>query len=328
MLFVAMDFKTCYSAFQLIGAAVCCFKLMKLSCFVFENISVKIKKKCGWSFRWLNLGEWAVVTGGTDGIGKAYAQELAAKGFNICLISRNIEKLISVAEELEQKYNIMTKIINCDFTRREIYTAIQEELDELEGGIGVLVNNVGMSYKYAEYFHELPNGLKAIQDLINSNVTSCTMMMRIVMPQMLSRRSGVIINISSLMAVYPMPLLNVYAACKAYVDYLSRATQFEYKNKGLIIQSVLPGYVATKMSNRRISLEVPTAETFVSKAIETVGEEDHTYGYFAHRIRGFVHEWLKANMPTRVNMAIAMYYMRKNRESYFKRLQKRRNQDK
>ncbi|VDP94973.1 unnamed protein product [Echinostoma caproni] len=62
-------------------------------------------------------GEWAIVTGATDGIGKAYAQELARDGLNIMLISRNMEKLESVAKEIQDAHNVKTKVVQCDFTQ-------------------------------------------------------------------------------------------------------------------------------------------------------------------------------------------------------------------
>ncbi|XP_035218606.1 very-long-chain 3-oxoacyl-CoA reductase-like isoform X2 [Stegodyphus dumicola] len=272
-----------YPFLKWIGAIVVCFKLFKLSTFLLKLAYPYLRKN--FEFTWKELAKWAVITGGTDGIGKAYAEELAERGFNICLISRNIEKLNEVATEI--------------------------------------LNNVGMSYKYSEYFHAIPDGLKVMMDLINSNIASCTMMTKLILPQMEERGKGLIINISSLIAVYPTPLLTTYAACKAYVDYFSRALQHEYKDKGISIQCVLPGYVATKMSNRRKRLEVPSAKAFVSSAIKTVGLEDYTYGYLPHKLRGFFHEWLKANMPTFVNMAIALHYMTKSRKNYFRRLQKK-----
>lgn len=62
-------------------------------------------------------GEWAIVTGATDGIGKAYANELARDGLNIMLISRNSEKLDAVASQIREAYNVKTKVVQCDFTR-------------------------------------------------------------------------------------------------------------------------------------------------------------------------------------------------------------------
>lgn len=297
-------------------------KLWEFANFCMKEIYYRIEDFYGFGFQRRNLANWAVVTGGTDGIGKAYADELAARGFDICLISRNKEKLTSVAEELEKKYDVSTKVIYIDFTGGpEIYKVIGTHLEELDGGIGVLVNNVGMSYKCPEYFHAVPNGLQVMGDMINSNVTSCTMMMRLVIPMM--GNEGAVINISSLTALYPMPLLAIYSACKVYVDFLSRAVQHEFKDTGLIIQCVLPAYVATKMSNRRQCLEIPSAKTFVSSAIKTIGVENYTCGYLPHKIRGSIHKWLKDNMPACINCAIAMYFMKQMRERYNRRLKKK-----
>ncbi|GFQ92468.1 very-long-chain 3-oxoacyl-CoA reductase [Trichonephila clavata] len=282
-----------------VGLLVVSINISKLSLLILRKSYFRVKRFCGYN-PWKNIGKWAVVTGGSEGIGKAYAEELAARGFNICLISRNIDKLNSVAKEIAENYKVSTKTISVDFTDGpDIYKKIETELLELDGGIGVLVNNVGMSYKYAEYFHAIPDGFNVIWDLINSNITSCTMMMKIIMPMMNGK--GIIINVSSLMAIYPMPLLAVYSASK----------------------SVLPSYVATKMSNRRPSLEIPSAKKYVSSAIKTVGIEDYTYGYFPHKIRGFIHQWLKANMPACFNLALSLHFMTKSRESYFRKMQKK-----
>ncbi|KAM9312170.1 17-beta-hydroxysteroid dehydrogenase type 3-like [Gastrophryne carolinensis] len=88
-------------------------------------------------------GEWAVITGATDGIGKGYARELARRGFHIVLLSRTLEKLQRVAKEIEQESGRKVKIIQADFTGGcEIYPKIEEGLKDLD--IGILVNNVGM----------------------------------------------------------------------------------------------------------------------------------------------------------------------------------------
>ncbi|EHB09650.1 Testosterone 17-beta-dehydrogenase 3 [Heterocephalus glaber] len=89
-----------------------------------------------------SMGQWAVITGAGDGIGKAYSFELARQGLNVILISRTLEKLQTIATEIEKTTGRNVKIIQTDFTKDDIYDYIKENLKGLE--IGVLVNNVGM----------------------------------------------------------------------------------------------------------------------------------------------------------------------------------------
>lgn len=227
-------------------------------------------------------GRWAVVTGCTDGIGKAYAQELARLGMDIVLISRSPYKLQNTAAQIESKYKSKTKIIDIDFTAgNEIYDRLRKELEGHD--VGVLVNNVGMSISHPEYFLQVENSEKVYRDLIECNMSSVTFMTNLILPKMVEKKKGVVINISSLSAACPCPLLSTYAASKAYVDSLSHALCDEYKDSGIIIQTVLPGFVATKLSNiKKTSLSVPNPTTFARSALRTVGKLDRTAGFWFH----------------------------------------------
>ncbi|XP_051919267.1 very-long-chain 3-oxoacyl-CoA reductase-B isoform X1 [Hippocampus zosterae] len=232
------------------------------------------------------LGKWAVVTGATDGIGKAYAEELARRGFAIVLISRSQEKLDEVSKAIESKYGVETKTITADFSSVNIYSQIEDALAGLE--IGVLVNNVGISYSYPEFFLSVPNLDTFIDTLVNVNITSVCQMTRLVLPQMAERKKGAILNISSASGMYPVPLLTVYSASKAFVDFFSRGLQAEYKSKGIIIQSVLPFFVATKLSKiRRATLDTPSPERYVAAELNTVGLQAQTNGYLPHALMGW-----------------------------------------
>ncbi|KAJ8276001.1 hypothetical protein COCON_G00077530 [Conger conger] len=129
-------------------------------------------------------GQWAVVTGATSGIGRAYANELAKRGLDIVLVSRSEEKLHIAAMEIEKLYGRKTRIIQADFTvGHAIYPAIAEGLRNLD--IGILVNNVGMNYVGALcFFLDVANAEQRITEVINCNILSVTQMTRLVLPHM------------------------------------------------------------------------------------------------------------------------------------------------
>jgi len=232
------------------------------------------------------FGEWAVVTGATDGIGKAYATALAKKGMKVVLISRNAEKLENVAAEIREEsasqVEIRTIAFNFDQTA-EAYSVIAEKLKDLD--IGVLVNNVGISYDHPQFYLETKP--EHIESHIRVNIISMNVMTRIVLSGMVERKRGAIINLSSISGCHPVPLLTVYSATKAYVDFFSRALQQEYAGKGIIVQDVMPGFVATLMAKMRPSFTVPTAKAFVKQAINTIGVLDVTHGYWTHNLVHF-----------------------------------------
>ncbi|XP_059618215.1 very-long-chain 3-oxoacyl-CoA reductase [Phlebotomus argentipes] len=243
------------------------------------------------------MGEWAVVTGATEGIGKAYANELAKNGLKLILISRSLPKLEAVAKEIETKHGVETKVIDVDFTGGpEIYSKIEKLIFGLE--IGVLVNNVGMSYSNPEYFLAIPDRQKFVGDLVTCNILSVTEMCRLVMPGMVERKRGVVINIASLAAKIPNPLLTVYAATKAFVDKMSEDLQTEYHKDKIVVQSVLPGFVATNMSKiKKPTWLAPSAEKYVKSALNRLGIAGHTTGYYPHALMKLIIDMMSIIAP-------------------------------
>jgi len=258
-----------------------------------------------------------VVTGATDGIGKAYCEHLAKEGINILLISRTLEKLQNVAKELEDKFKVKTDVFAADFTKTDIYEKITEHVKNMD--IGILVNNVGMSSEYPDYFLSDQMPAKFCQDLINCNNVSLVMMTRIIAPGMVNRRRGAIMNISSLSASGPMPLMTLYAASKAFVTHFSKTITHELHGTGVIVQTVIPGYVATNMSKiRRASYGAPTPATFVGHALDMFGVESTTFPHLPHAVI----DWFMRLVPSFVVVKLSMSSLKQIREKALQRLKK------
>lgn len=264
-------------------------------------------------------GRWAVITGCTAGVGRAYTVELARRGVNVVLISRNVDKLSDLAKEVEMDFSVETKIIQADFTEgRPLYQRIAKELEMLD--IGVLVNNVGVLHGTPLYLTEM--GENDIWDMINVNVGAMTMMTRIVLPSMLRRQRGIIVNLSSISSLQPLPLMGVYGATKAYIDYLSQALSEECRGTGVQVQSLVPGYLNTDMlhlSSQSNPYLVPSPEMFSRHAICTLGIVDRTSGYWLHGL--IMPLW--SMWPTWLSVRIGHWWNRNIRHSIISR--ERRN---
>ncbi|KJE93855.1 short-chain dehydrogenase/reductase [Capsaspora owczarzaki ATCC 30864] len=246
------------------------------------------------------LGEWAVVTGATDGIGEAYAHELARKGLNIVLISRTQAKLDKTAGEIAAKHKVNTQTIAFDFSQLNASTAgpLRARLANLD--VGVLVNNVGVSYDHPAFFTELSEA--KLLDLIQLNITSTTLITQMILPGMVERKRGAIVNVSSYSGMRPTPLLTVYSAAKGYVDYFSRALELEYSSKGISIQSVTPLLVVSKLSKVRAALTIPTPTAFARQAVATIGHDSRTLGYWAHALQSWAISLLPEDMSDKLLM--------------------------
>lgn len=247
------------------------------------------------------FGKWAIVTGATDGIGKAYAMALAKKGMSVILISRTEAKLKDVKAEIEAKgYDgVEVKYVVCDYSKFDDKAKqnVKEAIAGLE--IGVLINNVGVSYRYPMYFHELSDD--EVAAIVEMNVNSTTWMTRFVLKGMADRKKGAIVNISSGSAMYTLPLLAEYSAAKSFIEKLTLALSAEYGPKGISVQCQIPFYVSTKLAKMRKSLSVPTPDAFVKRAMRFVGQAEPVVSpYWVHGTMGWVLDHLPTGVVTKI----------------------------
>ncbi|KAF9202793.1 hypothetical protein BGZ49_007078 [Haplosporangium sp. Z 27] len=259
-------------------------------------------------------GGWAVITGATDGIGKEFAFQLAAKKLNIVLVSRTESKLKAISEELEQKYSIETKIHAMDFTKGDDgdYAALKQVLDSLE--VTVLVNNVGTNHDIPTPFEQESD--KVLKDIVEVNINAAMRMTKIIVPQMVARKNGLIINLGSFAGLVPTPFLSVYSGSKAFLSSWSQAIGAELAPKGVHVQNVNTYFVVSAMSKiRRANLLIPFPKPYVRSVLAQLGisggasTPNTSTPYFSHAIanwaidnifsRGF---WVNHNYNIQVDI--------------------------
>jgi len=235
-----------------------------------------------------SYGKWAIVTGATDGIGKAFAFELAKKKCNVLLISRTQSKLDEVAKEISDKYaGTEVKTLAIDFGQftESARNQVAQTVKGLD--VGVLVNNVGMSYEFPQYFHELTD--QEVAQLQEINCSSTLWMSRIVLPIMKAKtgkNKGAIINISSGAGTCASPLLAEYSAAKGFIQRLSESMAAEYEKDGIFVQCQTPLFVTTKLSKiRKSSIVTPTPEAYAKVGVNALGGPFVFSPYFAHSIQ-------------------------------------------
>ncbi|XP_049908002.1 17-beta-hydroxysteroid dehydrogenase type 3 [Epinephelus moara] len=274
-------------------AVIVCYgvKLLLFSRILFPKMWFPLSK----SF-FTSMGEWAVVTGASEGIGRAYAFALAEQGMNVVIMSRTKVALDQVAKEIGDTTGQKVKVIITDFIQENVFSEIEDQLRDLN--IGVLVNNVGVLPSYVPCkFLESAELDQTITRVINCNVKTVAKMCKIILPGMEKRRKGVILNISSGAASVPFPLYTLYAASKVFVERFSQGLQAEYKDKGIIIQAVAPFGVSTRMVDyQKTNMMTLSPEDFVKSSLQYLRAGDKTHGSVCHILLG----WLLQSIPSKV----------------------------
>jgi len=206
---------------------------------------------------------------------------------NVVLISRTEQKLKDCAAKIKAKYpNVDVKFVVADFSTGspDLYKHISASLDGLD--IGVLVNNVGQSHPYPQHMHEVEDDL--IQSLIELNCASMLKMTKIVLPHMLNKKKGLIVNVGSAAGVLPCgdPFYGLYAGSKAFVDQYSRSLNLEYSNSGIKVENQIPWFVTSKLSKiRHASLTTPNPTTYARAAVSRIGRTASGAPYWAHALQ-------------------------------------------
>lgn len=200
-------------------------------------------------------GKIALITGATSGIGEATAQLFAQKGLKVIICGRRKERL----KELEAELSKITKVYTCSFDvsqQKEVAESLNSLPDEWKN-IDILVNNAGNAH-----------GLEPIQSgrlsdweaMIDINLKGLLYVTQCVLPQMIEREKGHIINIGSIAGKEVYPNGNVYCASKAAVDSLTKGMRIDLNPFGIRVTQIAPGLVETEFSLVRFKGDAERAQ--------------------------------------------------------------------
>ena len=184
---------------------------------------------------------FALITGASSGIGACFARALAARGRNLVLVARSQDKLAALACEITAKYSVRIEVIAHDLSREGAAASVVAMLKDRAIGVDLLVNNAGFGAQGE--FWKLPRDRQS--EMLRLNIVALTELSHLLLPAMMERRGGGIINVSSTASFQPVPYTSVYSATKAYVTSFSMALAEEVRPYGVTVLALCPGGTAT-----------------------------------------------------------------------------------
>jgi len=185
----------------------------------------------------------ALVTGPTSGIGLVFARRLAESGHDLVLVSRSRERLDELATELTDRYGVEAEVLVADLADRDQLAPVEARLADPARPVDLLVNNAGFGLKKPF----LANTVEEEQYLLDVLVTAVLRLSHAALGAMVERGSGSVVNVSSVAGLLPR---GTYSAAKAYVTSLSRWADLTYRDRGVRVMALLPGFTRTEMHER------------------------------------------------------------------------------
>lgn len=183
----------------------------------------------------------AIVTGASSGIGKVYAERLAARGHDVVLVARREERLREIASDLRQRFSINAEVLAADLSNPSGVSAVTDRIST-DASVSLLVNNAGFSTlkPLTQTADEVVRGMIAL------NVTALTLLSRAALLAFKGRGGGTLVNVGSGAGFSPYPDIPVYGATKAYVFLFTQSLQNEVEGTAVRVQLVLPGAVVSE----------------------------------------------------------------------------------
>jgi uncharacterized protein len=234
-----------------------------------------------------------LLTGASTGIGLEMAKQLAAKKFNLILVARSFEKLQALQSELKTKEGIEVTIFAKDLSNKENAISLYNEIKKEGIVVDILVNNAGVGL-YGEF---IKTSLETELDMIELNVSSLVALTKLFAQDMVTRKSGKIMNVASLLSFLPFPYYSVYSATKAFVLAFSETIAAELEGTGVIVSTLCPGPVDTPFNTDAMlnTNGYSSNKPMSPEAVAKIGVELLLNGK-GKKLAGF-NNWFISNLP-------------------------------
>jgi short-subunit dehydrogenase len=201
-------------------------------------------------------GHWALVTGASSGIGEEFARQLAQAGVRLVLVARREERLLAVVKRLREQYDVEARAIVADLADVTAVARIRDELDGAGIRIRLLCNNAGAG-RWGRFE---ATDARVYDELNTLNTTTLVATCRRFFDHLAAFPSSAVINVSSAAAYQPVPFMAVYAASKAFVQSFSQALHGEWKEHGILVQTLVPGPTDTEFDAKAGAYESALTE--------------------------------------------------------------------
>jgi uncharacterized protein len=214
-----------------------------------------------------------LITGASSGIGECFARALAARRHNLALVARSEAKLEELATELRTRHRVRVEVIASDLSTAGAASKLAGELNARHCSVGLLINNAGFGGRGE--FWKLP--LERQRAMIALNVNTLAELTHLLLPGMIERGHGGIINVSSTASFQPVPYTSTYSATKAFVTSFSMGLAEEVRPYGIRVVTLCPGgtrtnfFVAGEYGLRDIPGGMQAPEAVVDAALEALG---------------------------------------------------------
>lgn len=248
-------------------------------------------------------GDWALITGASAGIGKAFARYIAAAGMNVILVARRKERLEKLAEEIKAGNSVQALPVALDLTSDDFLEKLKQQIGDRK--IGLLVNNAGFG-SVGLYSR---NDAQREADMVKLHCLVPTILTHHFVRPMMARKKGAIIFVGSIVGYQPVPYISTYSATKAFNMFLGKSLWYELRKHHIDVLALAPGGTKTEFQqviHQSVSSIAAAPDAVVRTAMKALGKKPAVVHGVHNKIWAFAGRFL----PVRMSLRLHGWFMR------------------